>query len=289
MNNLPAMLQAIKFIETNLEKPIRVIDIANAVGYSLYHFSRTFCKITKHSPYDYLIRRRLSEAAQDLLEKDSKVIDLALTYQFNNPETFSRAFKKMFKIPPYQLKRCPTREDLVFKRKLTADYLKHINKGDFLWPQLVSSLPLHLMGMVIETEMNSLKLKTTWEKLKRQALSTKNRIIPEKYYSVAFNPMNWSLEGVRMLAFEVNSLEQIPCLLVGKSITVTKYAKFIHKGLANELGMTFDFIYQTWFPKSSTRISTPIAIEEFSLEYPDPDDPEAESNILIPLEDDFQS
>ena len=71
MSNVETIFEAIEFIEANLKEAIAVADIADAVGYSLYHFCRVFNRAIKHSPYDYLMRRRLSESAQELIETDN--------------------------------------------------------------------------------------------------------------------------------------------------------------------------------------------------------------------------
>jgi len=52
------ILAALGYIEQHLCEPIMVSDIARAAGYSLFHFIRTFNKIVRHTPYDYLMRRR---------------------------------------------------------------------------------------------------------------------------------------------------------------------------------------------------------------------------------------
>ena len=64
MADIGLMLQAIEFIEAHLKDDISVADIAASVSFSLYHFSRTFSRVTRYSPYDYLMRRRLTEAAR---------------------------------------------------------------------------------------------------------------------------------------------------------------------------------------------------------------------------------
>ena len=51
-----AIYNAIAFIEENLTSTITVKDMADAAGYSVFHFARTFYKVTGHSPYDYLMR-----------------------------------------------------------------------------------------------------------------------------------------------------------------------------------------------------------------------------------------
>jgi AraC-like DNA-binding protein len=100
MSQLTAVFDAIAYIEAHLRAPVTVGDVADAVGYSLFHFSRTFNRIVQHTPYDYLMRRRVSAAAAAVLESDRLMIDIAYDTQFANPETFTRAFRRMFSITP---------------------------------------------------------------------------------------------------------------------------------------------------------------------------------------------
>ena len=102
MSQLTAICRALDFVEEHLSQEITVADMGAAACYSPYHFSRTFNRVVHHTPYDYLMRRRLSESARQLLETDKKIIDIALEYGFNNPETYSRAFKRMFGVQPSQ-------------------------------------------------------------------------------------------------------------------------------------------------------------------------------------------
>ena len=92
---LQAICAAIQFIESHLCDPITVADAAAAAGYSLYHFIRSFNQMVQHTPYDYLMRRRLAVAACELLETERRVIDIALYFQFNNHETFTRGFRRV--------------------------------------------------------------------------------------------------------------------------------------------------------------------------------------------------
>ena len=96
MTQVLPVYRAIQFIEKNLKADIAVADMAEAASFSLYHFCRVFSQVVQHSPYDYLMRRRLSEAARELVETDKKITDIGFDHQFNSPETFSRAFKRMF-------------------------------------------------------------------------------------------------------------------------------------------------------------------------------------------------
>jgi AraC family transcriptional regulator len=130
MSNIPAMIQAVEFIEDNLTEDIAVADVADAVSYSLYHFCRMFNSVIHHTPYDYLMRRRLSESARELVETNKKIIEIAFDYQFNSPETYSRAFKRMFSVQPYQWRKRESIDRRSLMSRLTAEHIQHMNKGD---------------------------------------------------------------------------------------------------------------------------------------------------------------
>ena len=131
---ITAIYSAIEFIEKHLRDEISVGDIATSAGYSLYHFIRVFNQIVHHSPYDYLMRRRLSEAALELLTSERRIIDISLDYCFQNHETFSRAFKRMFAIQPSQWRLKESAQNRLLLPCLTMEYLKHINEENFLFP-----------------------------------------------------------------------------------------------------------------------------------------------------------
>jgi len=134
---------ALTFIEDHLHEDITVGDIASAAGYSLYHFIRTFNQVVQHSPYDFLMRRRLSEAAQELIDTDRRILDIAVDYSFGSHETFSRAFKRMFDLSPSQWRDGFPDHAHVLLPRLTEEYLAHINHTDFVRPVLktVGGLP----------------------------------------------------------------------------------------------------------------------------------------------------
>ncbi len=284
MSNLESMHQAVQFIERHLKEPMTVQDVADAAGYSLYHFSRTFNSVIGHSPYDYIMRRRLSESARELIESGKRIIDIALAYQFNNPETYSRAFRSMFGAPPNQVRKNKSLSNLIFKSRITLEYIQHINQGDYLKPKFVERSAIHLVGMASLVKDQAEVRAELQEKLGYEVESIAHRLQPERYYGVSFFPQTWEMEGFFYLAgVEVASLEAIPPVLVGKTIPPLKYVRFIHKGPAKDVGMTFDYIYQTWLPKSGNTLAAPLEIESYGEQYRGSDNPDSENEILIPI------
>lgn len=148
--NLPdqmqAILRAIDFIECSLTRPITVPEIAAVAGYSPYYFCALFSQYTCHSPYDYLIRRRMSQAAIELiLDTDRKVIDTALAYQFESHEGFSRAFRRIMSICPSDAQSTGRIPYHCFLPTITGEHLICLMEEGGLQPVFVNKIPENMV------------------------------------------------------------------------------------------------------------------------------------------------
>ncbi len=100
MANPDALMRSALLVERRLTEPLSVQDMADAACWSLHHFSRVFTEALGMGPYDYLMRRRISEAAKELLAHDRRILDVALTYEFASPEVFTRCFRRALGVLP---------------------------------------------------------------------------------------------------------------------------------------------------------------------------------------------
>ncbi|TVX84770.1 AraC family transcriptional regulator [Paenibacillus agilis] len=100
MNWVETLQKAIEYMEDHLLKDISIEQIAKHVHSSPFHFQRTFFILTDMTVGDYLRRRRLALAAQELATSDTKVIDIALKYGYETPEAFAKAFRKQHNLSP---------------------------------------------------------------------------------------------------------------------------------------------------------------------------------------------
>lgn len=93
---------AMRYIEANLDGEIDFEQVARLAGCSEYHFRRVFSFLSGLSLSEYIRRRRLTQAAVELLHGDIRVIDLAVKYGYDSPDAFSRAFQGLHGITPTQ-------------------------------------------------------------------------------------------------------------------------------------------------------------------------------------------
>ena len=91
--------QCVLFIEMHIKEQLTVQQIADEVGYSVYHFSRIFTACKGMTITEYIRQRKISLARMELLS-GRKIIDVAMDYGFETHTGFIKAFKKVFHYRP---------------------------------------------------------------------------------------------------------------------------------------------------------------------------------------------
>lgn len=94
---------AIVYIENNLNNKIDYGMVAAQAFSSEYHFQRMFSYITGYTLGEYIRNRRMVLAASDIMN-GQKVIDVALKYDYDNPDSFAKAFKMFHGVLPSEIK-----------------------------------------------------------------------------------------------------------------------------------------------------------------------------------------
>ena len=88
------------YVEENLHEPLTLESIASQSYFSKYHFHRIFQSSIGMTVTEYIRLRRLANASSDLLYTNEHILDIALYYRFESQESFTRAFKEIYKLPP---------------------------------------------------------------------------------------------------------------------------------------------------------------------------------------------
>lgn len=86
-------------------EPIDYEEAAKRAYSSSFHFQRVFSILCGFTLGEYIRCRRLSLAGSELLSSDEKIIDIALKYGYDTPESFSRAFTRFHGVSPSQVKK----------------------------------------------------------------------------------------------------------------------------------------------------------------------------------------
>lgn len=102
MNWIIGLQKAIDYIEDHLTETVDYDMVAAQSFSSGYHFQRVFSILCGITVGEYIRRRRLSLAGLELASTDAKVIDIALKYGYESPDSFAKAFQKFHGVLPSQ-------------------------------------------------------------------------------------------------------------------------------------------------------------------------------------------
>lgn len=102
MDWIIGMQKAIDYMEDHLTETIDY-DVVAAQSYSSsYHFQRVFSILCGFTVGEYIRNRRLTLAGAELAVGDAKVLDVALKYGYESPDSFAKAFQKFHGLLPSQ-------------------------------------------------------------------------------------------------------------------------------------------------------------------------------------------
>lgn len=105
MNWAKIIEDAIDYIEGNITEDLTVGRIAEEVNTSAFYFQRGFSMLCGYTVGEYVRMRRLSIAGEELLSSDVKVIDIAMKYGYDSPDSFTKAFTRFHGSTPTDVRR----------------------------------------------------------------------------------------------------------------------------------------------------------------------------------------
>lgn len=92
--------EAIRYIEEHLTEQIDYEQLGRIACCSSYHFQRMFAYMAGVPLSEYIRKRRMSLAAVDLQDGESRIIDVAGKYGYSSPTAFNRAFRAVHGVAP---------------------------------------------------------------------------------------------------------------------------------------------------------------------------------------------
>jgi len=247
-------------IEENVAEEINIIDLAKSSQMSPWHFQRLFSSMIGDSLGGYVRGRRLSIAAQMLLNTEFRMIDIAFHVGFQSHESFSRAFKSYFQVSPKEFKK--SSPSIVIKNKplITEELFEHMALGIQHVPEIKHFKEQQILGLettipspFVSEENICEMIADSWMKMWAREAEIKNRTLQE-YFGLTLSPSGNFTEDrlVYVAGVPVTQGAKVPNGMKSYIIPDQQVAVFDVTAdiIDDSLKKTVDYIYGYWLPKS---------------------------------------
>jgi AraC family transcriptional regulator len=282
MSYVVRIQNAIDYIEENLLEELQLIHIAKQANFSPYHFHRIFSATVGETIKTYIRKRRLTEAAYELRRDESRIIDIAIKYQYESQESFTRAFKKMFNVPPGDYRNLSTFPAHFEKSKLSEEAIMHRAYGIEVKANIVSMETFWVVGLEYVGPVTFQG--DLWDQFIPRMKEIKNATGKGVSYGVCYATPDMCQEGEvsYMASLPVTKAEDVPDGMVARKVDGGNFAVITHKGAISKISDTIDFVYNSWLPKSGYEVDDRADLELYDNRFMGEDDA-SEFDLLIPI------
>lgn len=289
MDYLRQVQRGIDFIESRLEQDLDLLEVSRVAGISHWHFQRIFKALTGETLKTYVRSRRFANALDLLLTTDTRILDIALRSGFESQESFTRAFKKRFGITPNRYRKLGDRSLFLKKVRFDADYLRHIHENISLTPQVAERPAMTMVGMRtvfygVDSEKNNLghKIPPLWDAFLPRLDAIEGRV-PGFCYGVV-RPAQIDTELLEYYAaVEVTGEPPVAEGMERIELPATTYATFTHRGFAQEIDRTVNYVYSTWLAQSGRRHTYGADLEIYGAQW-HADSEESVMHYAVPIQ-----
>jgi AraC family transcriptional regulator len=285
MNPLKDLNAALDYIEEHLTEPVDLQAAARMAGCSEYHFRRMFAFLAGMSLSEFIRRRRLTLAAEDLVGGD-KVIDVALKYQYDSPDAFTRAFQAQHGVAPSQVRR----EGQALNAFSRMTFQLTIKGGTTMHYRIVKKDPFRIIGIMKRvtlkyhgTNPEIAAMAASLGAAKIQELKALANVEPTGILQASINFSEGRLDGGSVDQWLGVATDR-PCPegFAALEVPALTWAVFEAVGPFPEtLQSIWGRIYSEWFPSSGYEVAE--GPEVLWNEHPDYTSPTFRSEIWIPV------
>ena len=162
MEWLSCIRRAIDYMEHHLGDDISAQDVAEQVYLSPFFLQKGFSVLTGMGIGEYIRNRRLYLAACELMNSEDKVIDIALRYGYETPESFTKAFTRFHGATPSQV-----RAGAAITPFLPLTIKLSIQGGTQMDYKIAPRFPFKVIGFqkVFDTESSYREIPAYWDEI----------------------------------------------------------------------------------------------------------------------------
>lgn len=237
------IVDAINYIEDNIAEEITIEDIAKRVNISPFYFQKGFSLLCDFTVGDYIRCRRLALAGSELAATDEKIIDIAVKYGYDSPDSFTKAFVRFHGCTPTAVRKdgasiksfAPLKIEFTLKGGYSMNY-KIVEKDEFT-----------VVGLkrTFKYENAFLDVPNLWNQFNQMVQGKK--ICP--LYGINTDDSMQGNEFEYIIADNYNPAEEIPQGFVTKIIPKFTWAVFICKGAMPQAIQDINKkIFSEWLP-----------------------------------------
>ncbi|WBM69761.1 AraC family transcriptional regulator [Buttiauxella sp. WJP83] len=280
--------QVFAYIEQHLDSALTVEQLSEVACFSRFHFHRQFSQFCGISISRYITLMRLKRASFRLVnDPQERVINIALDAGFENPESFSRAFKNTFGLTPSEFRKAPVWVDwhvhFQFPGRENQQRLENMDV------KIITVKPMKVA--VLEHLGDPMRVNNTvatfieWRKA-----SGLSDYITHGTYGVPYSdPATTQGEEFRFdvcgeLSKEANGqVPENPQGVICKTLPGGRCAVVRHVGAYERISDSVYYLYRQWLPQSGEELRDfPVYFRYLELDQNHPEHAQ-QTDILLPL------
>ena len=273
--------KVLDYIEVHLSETLTVERLSQVANFSKFHFHRQFADYIGTSVARYVLLLRLRRASQQLVfDRSTKIIDIALEAGFENPESFTRAFRNTFGQSPSQFRKQPDWESWHERYRFRLPERTQPMKVEIVNFETTRVAVLEHRGPT-ERVNDSVAQFIAWRQ--ESGLSPRQS---SRSFGIAYdNPDTTEPTQFRFdICGEVTT--QVPTNrqgVVTKTILGGRCARVRHHGSHTRIGESIYPLYRDWLPESGEELRDfPLYFHYLNL-MPDTPENELVTDIYLPL------
>jgi AraC family transcriptional regulator len=268
-------------VERHLDEPLSVDELSRLANFSRYHFQRQFSEYAGLSVTRYIQLLRLRRASYQLaFDNARRIIDIAVEGGFENPESFSRAFKRHFEQTPSQFRDQPAWLPWNERMQLPERKRSRMMKVDIVEFDETMIAVLEHRGAP-ELIFDSVKLFVDWRKRSGLSPNASSRTFGIPYDDPAITPpddFRFDICGEIKSSVPENSQG-----VITKRIPRGRCATLRHVGSTDQISESVYYLYREWLPESGEELRDFPLVFHYLKRIPEVAEHEQITDIYLPL------
>lgn len=240
--------EVIDYIEDNIDNPMDAKSIADHVALSVSYIKKIFKSITGLSLIDYARARKLNHCLDLVANSDQTIVDIALKNGYEYEQSFSRAFKKRFRISPKHYRQDSIAIELI--PKLDLSFIVELKDAMIVRP-IFKRLPSFKIAGPLHRVSVEEKFQYKPSNLANEFFSNQKKLIkkPEKanvYYGYTLPDDDHHMSTRYLTALKINADSVVPSSYHVEEVPEQEYIVFKFIGNFHASKITWEHLKSIW-------------------------------------------